>query len=86
MPSTKIACTDTFLGSGVELFVLFDVLIDLDQLGSCQQLHDHGGGDHRGDTELHQSTSIGGENDTHPIKWVATDGFVDTVERNLGAD
>ena len=46
----------TLLGSVEEGLVLLVLLVDLNQLGSSEELHDHSGGDGRGDSELHEGT------------------------------
>ena len=42
--------------STVEESSVLGCVTDLDDLCTCQQLHDEGGGDDGGETQLHQST------------------------------
>jgi len=49
-------------------------------------LHDHGGSDDGGDTELHESTSVGSEDGSHPVEGIRLFTLDDTVEGNLAAE
>jgi hypothetical protein len=49
-------------------------------------LHDHTSSDDRGDTEFHQSTSVGGKDNSHPVERITSGGVGDTVEGDLAAD
>ena len=43
----------------------------LDQLGTCQQLHDQPRGDDGRDAEFHQGSSVRGEDDTDPVERIS---------------
>jgi hypothetical protein len=58
------------LGSFVKGLFFFVVLVNLDEFGSVEELHDHGSSNDWGDTELHEGSSVGGEDGTHPIEGV----------------
>jgi hypothetical protein len=75
----------TLLGTAEQNSVILQAEIDVDEVGTRQQLHDHSGGDDRRDTELHECSSIWGEDDTHPVERVGGVGGHDTVEWYLGA-
>jgi hypothetical protein len=76
----------TFLGSIKEGFIVFAVLVDVNDLGTSEELHDHTSGNDGRYTEFHESSSIRSENYTHPVEWVGASGFGDTVERHLAAN
>lgn len=51
--------------SSVEEFLLFLVaLVELNDFSASEELHDEAGSDDGGDAELHESTTVGGEDDT----------------------
>jgi len=52
--------TEKFLGTLEESTVFLDTLVDLDDLGTGKQLHDHTGSNNRTDTKFHEGTSVGG--------------------------
>jgi len=58
----------TFLSALEQLAIFLVGLINGDDVGTGKQLHDETSGDDRGDTELHQGTTVGGQDDTHPIE------------------
>jgi len=60
-------------------------LIDFDKFGSIEKLHNHRCSDNGGNTELHESSSVGGENGSHPIEWIGLFALDDTVEWDLTA-
>ena len=49
-------------------------------------LENHAGGDDRGDTQLHQSTTVTGQHHTKPVQGVRSVGGDDTVQRHLTHD
>lgn len=49
-------------------------------------LEDHAGGDDRGDTQFHQSTTVTGQHHTEPVQGVRGVGGDDTIERHLAHD
>jgi hypothetical protein len=60
----------TFLGSTEESAVLLERKVNLDETGTLKKLDDHAGSDDGGDTEFHESTTVRGEDDTHPVERV----------------
>lgn len=76
----------TFLGSFVQNSVFLDILVDIDEFGTSEKLHDHTSSDNWANTKFHQGSSVGGENDSHPVKRVVSGGGGNTVERDLAAD
>jgi hypothetical protein len=60
----------TLLGTAEQSAVVLQAEVNLDQLSAGEELHDHARGNDRGDTELHQGTAVGRENDTHPVQRV----------------
>ena len=77
---------DQLLGSVEEFLVFPDVLVDFDEFGSCQQLHDHGRGDERRNSQLHEGTPVGGQDDSHPVEGIGVGVFDDAVEGDLAAE
>ena len=57
------------LGSVEEGAVLGSVS-NLNEFCSSQELHDQARGDDGGDTQLHESSSVGGEDDSDPVEWI----------------
>jgi hypothetical protein len=57
----------------------------LDDLASCEQLHDESGGDNGRDTEFHEGTTVRCEDDADPVEGVRAIGSLDAVQRNLAA-
>ena len=74
------------LGTAKEGAVLLETEVDLDEVGAGEELHDHSRGDDGRDTELHEGSSVGGEDDTHPVERIGAVARDDTVERDLGRD
>ncbi len=74
----------TFLGS-VEQGSVLGGVTDLDDLGAGQQLHNQTRGDNRRDTQLHESTSVRGENDTDPVEGIGRVRRHDTEQGYLTA-
>lgn len=62
--------TRTLLSTSEESPVLLEGEVDLDESGALQQLDNHTRGDDGGDTELHERSTVGGENHTHPVQRV----------------
>merc|ERR1719323_1635359 len=58
-----------FLGP-VEQGSIFGRVSDLNQLGSGQELHDEARGHDGGDTQLHQGSSVRGQDNSDPVKWI----------------
>lgn len=50
-----------------------------------EQLQDPASGDDRRESELHESASVGGEDDSHPIEGIAAFRSKHTIDRYLAA-
>ncbi len=57
----------TFCGSFEEVSVFFLLFVDFDETRACEELHDHAGCDDGGNAELHERSSVGGEDDSEPV-------------------
>lgn len=75
----KRIVTLTLLSSTKEGPVLLEVEVDVDEVGSSEELHDHTRCDNRGDTQLHEGSPVGSENDTHPVEGIRRVRGHDTV-------
>lgn len=73
------------MGSVEEGSVLWSVA-DLDDLGTGQQLHDQSRSDNGRDTELHEGTAVGGQDDTDPVEGISRVRRHDAEQRNLVQD
>ena len=76
----------TFLRPAKQRAVLLQVEVDIDQISTSQELHDHSGGKDRADTKFHECSPIRREDNTHPIERVGRVRRHDTVQRNLRAN
>jgi hypothetical protein len=74
------------LGSLEEFSVLLGGLVDFDDLGTCEQLHDHAGSDDGGYSKLHKGSLIRGKDYPKPIEGVGSFLLNHTVKRDLAAD
>lgn len=63
--------TGQFLCALVKSLFFLIALINLDKLGSTEELHDHGGSNNRRDTEFHKSTTVGGKDGSHPVEGIS---------------
>lgn len=75
----------TFLGS-IEESPVFGSITDLDDLSSGQELHDEARGDDGRNSELHQSTTIRGQDDTNPVEGIRRVGAHDAKKGDLAAN
>lgn len=71
------------MGSTEQGTVVLEAKVDINQLSTREELHDHARSNDRSDTELHQGTPVGSEDSTKPVKRVGGVGGHDAVERNL---
>ena len=78
--------TLAFLCTTEESPVLLERKVDLNQVRAGEELDDHARGDDGGNAKLHESTTVGGENDTHPVERVCRIRRHDTVKGDLGAN
>ncbi|KAK8953726.1 hypothetical protein KSP40_PGU019567 [Platanthera guangdongensis] len=58
-------------------------MVDLDDLRSSEELHHQPRCHDRCDSQLHNSSSIRGEDDTHTVERIGTGGGMDAVDREL---
>lgn len=58
---------------------------DLNDLGTRQELHDETGGDDGRDTQLHEGSPVGGQDDTDPVEGIRGVGGHDAEEGDLAA-
>lgn len=78
--------SEKLLGGLVELAVGLKVEVDIDEVGSSKELEDHSGGDNWGDTQLHESTSVGGHHHTEPVERIRGIRGDNAVKWHLGHD
>jgi hypothetical protein len=64
------SCVLTFLSTGEQSTIFLEAEVDLDEVSTGEELHDHSRGYDGTDTEFHQCPPIGGQDDTHPIERV----------------
>lgn len=66
--------------------VFLGTLVNFDDLGTSEELHDHTTGNNGGDTEFHESTSVGCKDNTHPVERITSNSLGNTVKGHLTAD
>ena len=59
--------SEQLLGGLVELAIGLEVEVDVDHVGTGEELEDHAGGDDGGDTELHEGTSVTRHHHAQPV-------------------
>lgn len=78
--------TEELLSTVEQSTIFLVVLVNIDDLSTSQKLHNHTTGNDGGDTEFHESTSVRGKDNSHPVERIATNDFIDTVKGHLAAD
>lgn len=78
--------TEELLSTLKQLTIFLVGLVDSDNLRTSKQLHDQTRGHDRADTELHQSTTVGSQDNAHPVEWIRRVGRTNTIERDLAAN
>ena len=68
-----------------EFAIRLERLVDVDNLGARQKLHDETRGYNGRYTEFHQGTSVGSEDNSHPVEGVSRTTGHDTVKGDLTA-
>mmetsp|Transcript_41179 Transcript_41179/g.64341 ORF Transcript_41179/g.64341 Transcript_41179/m.64341 type:complete len:373 (-) Transcript_41179:246-1364(-) len=68
-----------------QCLVLLGPLVNINDLGASQELHNKTGSHDRADSQLHESSLVGGKDDTHPIERVRGLVVLDSIERDLAA-
>ena len=76
----------TLLGSVEERTILLEAVVNLNEVGASEELHEHARGDNGGDTELHEGSTVGGKDSTHPVERVRRVGGHDSVQGDLRAN
>lgn len=74
------------LGGLVEFAVGLEVEVDVDDVGAGEELEDHARGDDGCDTQLHQSSSVTGQDHTQPVEGVRVVGRDNAVKGHLAHD
>lgn len=77
---------EELLSGLVELTVRLEVEVDIDHVGTSEELEDHTGGDDGGDTQLHQRTSVTRNDHSQPVEGIRVVGGNNAVERHLAHD
>ncbi len=77
---------EQLLSSLVELAIGLQVEVDVDEVGTSKELEDHAGGDNWGNTQFHESTSVGGHHHTEPVQWIRGVGRDNAVQWHLAHD
>ena len=78
--------TRTFLSTAEQRTILLQREVDLNQIRTRQELHDHSTRYDRRNTQLHQRPTVRGQDDTHPVEGVGGVRRHDTVEGYLRAN
>lgn len=73
------------MGTSEQGSVVLETKVDFNEVGTRKELHDHARGEDRSDTEFHECTTVGGHDDTSPVKGVGRVGGDDAIEGDLGA-
>ena len=74
------------LSAREECTVFLEALVDVDDLGAGEQLHDQAGSDDGRDAQLHERPSVRGEQHTHPVERVRALVRFAAVDWDLAAD
>jgi len=78
--------TEKFLGTREQGTIFLDVVVDLDDSGTGQKLHNQTRSDNGTNTKFHKGTTVGSHDDTHPVERITGLGRLDTIERDLAAN
>mmetsp|Transcript_1225 Transcript_1225/g.1865 ORF Transcript_1225/g.1865 Transcript_1225/m.1865 type:complete len:403 (+) Transcript_1225:421-1629(+) len=78
--------TKKLLGTVEKSPILLHIVVNLDDTRSCKELHDETGGDNGGDTEFHECSTVGGENNAHPVKGIGRLGGLDSIDWDLATN
>lgn len=77
---------EELLGGLVELAVRLEVEVDVDHVGTGEELEDHARGDDGGDAQLHERTTVTGNDHAQPVQRVRVVGGDDAVQGHLAHD
>jgi hypothetical protein len=77
--------TKELLGTRKEGAIFLDVVVNLNDTGTSEELHDETGSNNRTDSELHKRSAVGSEDDSHPVERIGGLGRLNTIDRDLAA-
>jgi hypothetical protein len=75
--------TEELLCTVEECSVLLDVVVDLNDSGSSEELHDKSRGDDGGNSEFHEGSTVGSEDHAHPVEWIRRFSSLHSVDWDL---
>lgn len=78
--------TEQFLGSHHEGTVILETVINVDDLRTSKQLHNKSRSHDGADTEFHKSSSVGCEDNSHPVEGISGAAALNSIERNLATE
>lgn len=78
--------TEKLLGSLEQGAILLHRLVNMNDVGSSEKLHNKSRRHNWGNTKLHEGTTVRGNDDTEPVEGIRRGGVVDSVEGNLTTD
>ena len=78
--------TEKLLGTREQGTIFLDVVVDLDNSGTSQKLHNQTRCDNGTDTKFHKSTTVRSKDNTHPVERITGLGGLDTIDRDLAAN
>lgn len=73
-------------GRLIEFSILFALHVDVNDFGTDEKLQDHTGSNNWRHTKLHDSTLVGGKDNSEPIEWIGSLLLDNTVKWDLAAD
>ena len=77
--------TKEFLGTRKQGAIFLDIVVDLNDTRTSQKLHNKTRSDNRTDPELHESTTVGSKDNSHPVERIRGFGTLNTIDWNLTA-
>lgn len=77
--------TEKLLGSRKQGTIFLYVVVNLDNTTSSKKLHDKTRCYNRTDSKFHKSSTVGSEDNTHPVERITGFGALNTIDRNLTA-
>ena len=78
--------TEKLLGTREQGTIFLDIVVDLDNSGTSQKLHNQTRCDNGTDTKFHKSTTVRSKDNTHPVERITGLGGLDTIDRDLAAN
>ena len=77
--------TEKLLSAREESSIFLDIVIDFDDTGTSEKLHNKTGCNNRTDSKLHKSPSVGSEDNTHPVERIGRLGGLNSINGDLTA-